>query len=116
MKDNIDIAVQKTVDYLYTIKGECSPELYTAINRLRQLINEEFVGKNKLVSSQLIFDILEQAIQQELLKAKLEELENVLSQDMFKNPDPTVGQKILNLVIKDRIADLQAKLKENSDG
>lgn len=110
MKDNIDIAVQKTVDYLYTIKGECSPELYTAINRLRQLINEEFVGKNKLVSSQLIFDILEQAIQQELLKARIETLEWLLEQEV------EFGGLELKQSIIDKVAELQKELKENSDG
>ncbi len=54
-----------------------------------------------------------EAIQQELLKARIAKLENVLSQDMFKNPNPTVEQKILNLVIKDHITNLQAQLKEN---
>jgi len=53
-----------------------------------------------------------EAIQQELLKARIAKLENVLSQDMFKNPNPTVEQKILNLVIKDHITNLQAQLKE----
>lgn len=56
--DNINVAAQKTVDYLYKIEGDCSPELYQVIDRLRQLINEEFVGKNKSVSSQVIYDIL----------------------------------------------------------
>ena len=56
-----------------------------------------------------------EAIQQELLKARINELENVLTQDMFKNPKPTVGQRILKLTIDDRIADLQKELKENSD-
>lgn len=54
----LDEAVQNTVDYLYTIKGDCSDELYQAIATLRQLINEEFVPNGKSVSSQFIYDII----------------------------------------------------------
>lgn len=58
-------ALQKTADYLYTVdtKGNPSdPELLQAFGQLRQMINEEFVGKEKQVSSQLIYDILSEAI------------------------------------------------------
>ena len=55
---DIENAAQKTIDYLYKIKGDCSPELYEAIATLRQLINEEYLHKNKLVSSQFIYDVL----------------------------------------------------------
>lgn len=57
-RDDIAEAAKKTADYLYTIKGDCPKDLYQAIGRLRQLINEEFVGKDKSVSSQLIYDII----------------------------------------------------------
>ena len=67
-KNSIESAIKKTADYLYKIVGDCSPELYQAIDRLRQLTNEEFVGKNKQVSSQLIYDTLIEAIQREVKK------------------------------------------------
>ena len=54
----LENAAQKTIDYLYKIKGDCSPELYEAIATLRQLINEEYLHKNKSVSSQFIYDVL----------------------------------------------------------
>lgn len=56
---------------LYKIEGEVSPEIATAIDILRQLINEEFVPRGKMVSSQLIYDILSPAI----LKAHHKEVE-----------------------------------------
>ena len=55
---DIENAAQKTIDYLYKIEGDCSPELYEAIATLRQLINEEYLHKNKSVSSQFIYDVL----------------------------------------------------------
>lgn len=58
----LDSAIQKTANYLYKIDGEVTPEQYQAISMLRQLINEEFVGKDKLVSSQFIYDILKELL------------------------------------------------------
>lgn len=60
-KDEIGEAVEKTVDYLYKIEGDCPPELYQAIATLRQLINEEF-NPEKSISSQFIYDIINPAI------------------------------------------------------
>ena len=51
-------AAKATTDYLYSLDDTCPPEMRVKIGHLRQLINEEFVGKNKSVSSQLIWDIL----------------------------------------------------------
>lgn len=58
LKGRILKSAHDTVNYLYPIKEDVSPEVYQAIATLRQLINEEFVGKNKTVSSQFIYDIL----------------------------------------------------------
>ena len=49
--------IKETTDYLYKIDGECPPELYQAIDTLRQLINEEFKPEKSL-SSQFIYDII----------------------------------------------------------
>lgn len=58
--EDLDSAIQKTANYLYKIEGEVIFEQYQAISKLRQLINEEFVGKDKQVSNQLIYDILKE--------------------------------------------------------
>lgn len=71
--DKLDKAIQNTADYLYKIDGECSTELQQAIAILRQLINEEYVGKDKTVSSQLIYDIINPAITKEIKQAKKEQ-------------------------------------------
>lgn len=68
----------ETANYLYKIEeseviGKLTPELFQAISTLRQLINEEFVHKGKSVSSQLIYDILMQAIT-EYMKTKMLEI------------------------------------------
>lgn len=60
--DKLDGAAERVVKYLYHIDGDCSPELYRLIDTLRQLINEEFVGKDKSVSSQFLFDIIQPAL------------------------------------------------------
>lgn len=57
----IEKAVQKTVDYLYKVDGDCSDEAYQAIATLRQLINEEFKPE-KSISSQFIYDILKEVL------------------------------------------------------
>ena len=44
---------------LVTIKEDITPEQYQAIDHLRQLINEEFIGKDKMISSQTIYNMLE---------------------------------------------------------
>ena len=83
--EDVEAAARETVDYLYKIEGECPPELYKAIDRLRQLINEEFVGKDKTVSSQLIFDIVNPAITaliQEAEKRQLVWVRDNLKMDM----------------------------------
>ena len=51
---------------LYKIEGEVSSEVATAIDILRQLINEEFVPQGKMVSSQFIYDIVYPAIAQRI--------------------------------------------------
>jgi vacuolar-type H+-ATPase subunit E/Vma4 len=61
MKD-LEEAARKTAEYLYNIDGEVTPEIYEAIGRLRQLINEEFKPE-KSVSSQLIYSIMNPAIE-----------------------------------------------------
>lgn len=55
--NNVEEAAQKTVDYLYKIDGELTPEQYQAISTLRQLINEEFKPQ-KQVSNQFIYSVL----------------------------------------------------------
>lgn len=72
--DTPDISklAQKTIDYLYTIDGEIEPELAQAIAMLRQIINEEFIARNKLVSSQLIYDLIYQKFRQFYLSKALE--------------------------------------------
>lgn len=56
--DDVAAAAQKTADYLYKIEGKLTPAQAEAIGTLRQMINEEFVGKGKQVSSQFIYDML----------------------------------------------------------
>lgn len=56
-----------------------------------------------------LFDILEQAIQQELLKARIETLEWLLEQEV------EFGGLELKQSIIDKVAELQKELKENSD-
>lgn len=80
MKDNyswLDKA-QKTVDYLYSLDDSCPPELRQAIATLRQLTNEEFVHKDKTISSQLIWDILKDSItkyvQQTNIEARIDQM------------------------------------------
>lgn len=73
----LDEAVQNTVDYLYTIKGDCSDELYQAIATLRQLINEEFVPNGKSVSSQFIYDIIAPTLTNAEKQARIDELSQV---------------------------------------
>jgi len=63
---DLEAAVKETADYLYNIKGDVTAEQYLAIDRLRQLINEEFIGKDKTVSSQFIYDIISPAFKQTL--------------------------------------------------
>jgi len=76
-EDSLNKAVQKTVDYLYNIKGDVEPELYQAIATLRQLINEEFKPKES-ISSQFIYDILNPAISayttNKIIEARIDEL------------------------------------------
>lgn len=61
-EDELDKAFRETAKYLYPIKGDVSPEIGKAIATLRQLINEEFLHKDKSVSSQFIYDIINPAI------------------------------------------------------
>lgn len=68
LEEKIEKAAKSTANYLYNIEGEVSPEMYQAIARLRQLINEEYKPQ-KSVSSQLIYDILISTIDQERDKA-----------------------------------------------
>lgn len=51
-------AAIKTAEYLYGVEGDTFQGEVEAIGQLRQLINEEFVGKNKTVSSQLIYNMM----------------------------------------------------------
>ena len=107
-KNSIESELRKTADYLYKIEGDCSPELYQAIDRLRQLTNEEFVGKNKQVSSQLIYDILIEAIQREVKKGRVEELKklwNKTQPDIM--PLGTPPSDLNGQVILDRLEELE---------
>ncbi len=70
----LEEAVEETMK-LYEIEGDVSKELYQRIDSLRQLINEEFVHRNKLVSSQFLYDMLNPFVAQERKKAAIEELE-----------------------------------------
>lgn len=62
MEGNIEQALKDTTDYLYKVDGDITPEQYKAIGLLRQLINESFIGKKKLISSQVIYDILKDVL------------------------------------------------------
>lgn len=64
MKSGVSIeqAMQRTVNYLYKIDGDVTPEQAVAIGQLRQMINEEFVRNKKSVSSQLIYDMLKEVL------------------------------------------------------
>jgi hypothetical protein len=110
MKDNyswLDKA-QKTVDYLYSLDDSCPPELRQAIGILRQLTNEEFVHKDKTISSQLIWDILKEAftkqIEIEKLRARI---------DSYIDITTKAGNgKLLRDYALVRANQLQQKLKE----
>jgi hypothetical protein len=65
-KASIADAAQKTVEYLYALSDDCPKELRQAIDTLRQITNEEFVHKDKSISSQLIWDLLKPAVDQML--------------------------------------------------
>lgn len=54
----MDNGLDKNLNQLYSIKGECPEELAQIFSMLRQLINEEFVHKNKLITTQDIYDVL----------------------------------------------------------
>jgi hypothetical protein len=60
--EGLKIAAQDTVSYLYNIDGEFSVEQRDAINRLRQLINEEFVRNGRQVSNQLIYNTIKEIL------------------------------------------------------
>lgn len=51
-----------SIEKLYKLEADCTPEAKVAIGLLRQLINEEFVPKNRLVPSQMIYDMLKDVI------------------------------------------------------
>ncbi len=63
---------------LYKIEGEVSSEVATAIDILRQLINEEFVPRGKMVSSQFIYDIVYPAIAQRIAEQVEAEKQNLI--------------------------------------
>lgn len=54
--NSVEEQIRRTADYLYKIDGPITPELYQAIDSLRQLINECYVHEGKSVSSQFIYD------------------------------------------------------------
>lgn len=83
MKD-LEEAARKTAEYLYNIDGEVPPEIYQAIGRLRQLINEEFKPE-KSVSSQLIYNIMNPAIE-----AYIAEQTRLARRDEIKNQIKTL--------------------------
>ena len=99
----LEEAAKKTVEYLYPIKGDVKPELAEIIGLLRQLINEEFVGKNKSISSQILYDILnpklEALITQETARARLDELRR-----LTRTPS---GFRLTPQHIKNRIKELE---------
>lgn len=94
-------AVQKIVDYLYKIEeseviGKISPEMFQAISTLRQLINEEFVAKDRQVSSQLIYDIITRGLSSQIVRELEEIRRKFLEEDTF-----------YSLLIEDRINTLR---------
>lgn len=103
MSDNlnkVEEAVKNTIDYLYKIEGDCSPELYQAIAMLRQLINEEFKPA-KSVSSQFIYDVISPAINNEKI-AELDDLMNKYGSRGMPSYPPS-----WELYVDDRIATLK---------
>ena len=50
--------LEATTNRLYSIEGDCPPELAQVFDLLRQLINEEFVHKNTFITSQNLYDVL----------------------------------------------------------
>jgi hypothetical protein len=68
----IEDAAKKTAEYLYSISADCPPELASAIDMLRQLINEAYVHDGKMISSQAIWDALKPATQAHTAKAVAE--------------------------------------------
>ena len=50
--------LEATTNRLYSIEGDCPPELAQVFDLLRQLINEEFVHKSAFITSQNLYDVL----------------------------------------------------------
>lgn len=67
---------------LYRLEEGVDPYIATKIGILRQLINEEFVSKNKLVSSQFIYDVLKDGINQQV-KSVLDSIPEPTIEDVF---------------------------------
>lgn len=59
-QDDMQKIAGEVAEYLYSLSDDCPKELRQPIDMLRQLINEEFVAKDKQISSQIIWDILKE--------------------------------------------------------
>lgn len=111
LQEKLHEATKKTVDYLYKIDGDCSPELYEAIAILRQLINEEFVPKRKSVSSQMIFDVLNPKLTALFNKHTLEVIEGAKPKAPTSVlPDGEVSHQTYNDGKRDAIDDYHTRL------
>jgi len=108
-EDSLNKAVQKTVDYLYNIKGDVEPELYQAIATLRQLINEEFKPKES-ISSQFIYDILNPAISAYTTNKIIEEW-NIIHETLHSAT--LVEQAHIDKVMNERIKALNHRKDKN---
>ena len=61
-EDNFREKIRDSIDYLYKIDGDVTKEQYLVIDRLRQLINEEFVKEGRQVSNQFIYDQIKEIL------------------------------------------------------
>lgn len=120
-------AAKKTVEYLYSLSDDCPPELAKAIDRLRQIINEEFIHSNKTISSQIIWDLLKESYQADLdakvREARVDEITRLrgdtdidLSYRRYNDADSELlnpqecGEQIVATAVDDYLADRLAQL------
>lgn len=116
--DKLNDAARKTAEYLYSIDPTCPDEFASRIATLRQLINEEYIGKNRTISSQFIYDILKPAISKsrsDLLR-EVEKIIDICRQEYIKNADTRVSERMNSSDMALHIQDLQrtalSKLEE----
>jgi hypothetical protein len=107
----VEDTIKRTVNHLYSISADCSSELVSAIDMLRQLINEAYVHEGKMVGSQAIWDVLKPAIQAHITKrvaeARLEEVKRSLTRGYFI-PE-------MEVYAEDRMTALKAQLTTNQE-